>query len=85
MTLILAGLATYWFWETMCAMAPRLHGFALLLLPVIAYGALALPLWALAAPAIAIVIVLARRLEITKVRTTIQAPKQRRSNLPPLP
>lgn len=85
MTYILAGLATYWLWETACALLPRLHGLALLLLPVIAYGSLQLPHGVLAPAAIALVVTLLRRLEITKVRTAIQAPKQRRSNLPPLP
>lgn len=85
MTLILAGLATYWLWETLCAVLPRLHGLALLITPVIAFGLLLVPNIFLAPFAVAIVVVLARRLDITKVRTTVQAPKQRRSNLPPLP
>lgn len=85
MTFILALLATYWLWETLCAVMPRLHGLALLVTPVLAFGLLAVPTIYLAPPAIAIVVVLARRFESAKLRTTIQAPRARRSNLPPLP
>jgi len=85
MTFILAALATYWFWETVCAMLPKLREVALLLVPVIAFGALALPLWALAPASIGILVVLAQRIDMFRSRATVRVPKQRRSNIPPLP